>query len=192
MTTQIGAEAVLTFSRETVHKERIRKAYRHEALDEQLRKTRNRKEAKILAASPVRSPKLLASDAYSITMERIDGKRLRDALTKATSAAYAKKLGAMIRTLHDAGIIHADLTTSNVMLETATDDLVLIDFGLSSESSRVEDKAVDLHVLKETLQGSHSEFAEVFWDAFSRSYADDVVLGQLAKVEQRGRYKEKY
>ncbi len=192
MTTQIGAEAVLTFSEKTVRKERVRKAYRHEALDEQLRKTRNRKEAKILRACPVLCPKIIDSDAYSITMERIVGKRLRDALTKATCAAYAKKLGVMVRALHDASIIHADLTTSNVMLETATDDLVLIDFGLSSESNRVEDKAVDLHVLKETLQGSHSDLAEVFWDAFSRSYADDAVLSQLTKVEQRGRYKEKY
>lgn len=57
-------------------------------------------------------------------------------------------------------MIHGDLTTSNMMLkpngatledsmkEESLGTLYMIDFGLSSCSHKVEDKAVDLYVLK--------------------------------------------
>ncbi len=184
-----GAEAVLTFSEQSVHKERLAKTYREPTLDARLRKARNRKEAKILAECPVRCPKLISSDEFSLTMEFIDGPRLRDALNKKNAAQYGAELGTMIRKLHEHDIIHGDLTTSNVLVK---DGLVLIDFGLSVHSKRREDRAVDLHVLRETLEGTHVEEKEVFWESFSKAYGDQEILKLLEEVESRGRYKEKY
>ena len=186
-----GAEAVLHFSQATVTKERVAKPYRHPILDERLRKLRNRKEAKILAAAPVRVPKLLETTEYSLTMERIDGPRLRDVLTKDNAQLFGKALGSTIRKLHEADIIHGDLTTSNVLVDNHG-ALVLIDFGLSVHSQRKEDRAVDLHVLRETLEGTHVGEKETFWKAFAESYGDQEILTLLKEVESRGRYKAKY
>lgn len=54
--------------------------------------------------------------------------------------------------MHSKGVIHGDLTTSNMMIRVNANDeiadLYLIDFGLSQFSNKIEDKAVDLYVLK--------------------------------------------
>lgn len=186
-----GAEALLSFNEDTVVKERVPKTYRNAELDEYLRTVRNRKEAKLLAKSPVRSPKLISADTYSITMERIHGPRLRDVLNTKNAAHFGSQLGTIIRKLHDANIIHGDLTTSNILVEHEK-DLVIIDFGLSVESPRFEDRAVDLHVLRETLEGTHVAEKDMFWESFSKAYGDETVLKTLAEVETRGRYKKKY
>jgi Kae1-associated kinase Bud32 len=190
MKSEQGAEAVLHFSEHTVTKERVAKAYRHPELDEKLRKLRNRKEAKILGEAPTRVPKLIAVTDYSITMERIDGPRLRDVLTQENAAHHGRELGAMIKELHGKNIIHGDLTTSNALVDKQ--GIVLIDFGLSAHSQRKEDRAVDLHVLRETLEGTHVKEKEQFWEAFATAYADEEILTLLTEVESRGRYKAKY
>lgn len=188
---QIGAEATLTFLDDRVRKERAVKTYRNTELDDALRRARNKREAKILSKSPVRSPKLLSVEVYAIEMEKIDGVRLRDALTQETTPHYAQVFGSMIRTLHDTEIIHGDLTTSNILVDS-NKELVLIDFGLSAFSKRLEDRATDLHVLRETLEGSHPQLAEVFWQSFLTGYGTHETLHVLEDVETRGRYKEKY
>ena len=189
---QIGAEARVTFLDATAKKERLAKGYRHSVLDEALRSARNRKEAKILEKSPVRSPKLLAHDIFSITMERIVGERLRDTLTHENAAHYAQALGRMIKTLHAANLVHNDLTTSNILVETKTDELVLIDFGLARTTKRFEDKAVDLHVLREAMEGTHPLVLQEFWTHFAKAYSDETVLQHLETVERRGRNKAKF
>ena len=60
------------------------------------------------------------------------------------------KVGEKISKLHSADIIHGDITSSNIMLQN--DNLVFIDFGLGRYSDLDEDKAVDLLVLKKSLQ----------------------------------------
>lgn len=190
---QTGAEAHLSFFETSVVKTRQPKGYRHPALDVSIRKNRNRREAAMLRKVPVRVPAVIAVDEFSITMERVRGERLRDKLTSDTTVRYASALGTMLATLHNADIMHGDLTTSNIMVENETDALVLIDFGLAKNTKRVEEKAVDLHVLRETLNGSHPCLAEEFWGAFTASYgADSPVLERLRAVEKRGRNKVKY
>lgn len=129
-------------------------------------------------------------------MERIHGERLRDKLADSTVVMYASALGTMIAALHRVDITHGDLTTSNVLVENASNALVLIDFGLAKETKRIEEKAVDLHVLKETLGGSHPLLMDSFWESFSESYGASeqgrAVLDRLKAVEKRGRNKAKY
>jgi TP53 regulating kinase-like protein len=57
--------------------------------------------------------------------------------------------------MHDADVVHGDLTTSNVIVRGTDSQVVLIDFGLSSISTVVEDKAVDLYVLERAFISTH-------------------------------------
>ncbi len=61
------------------------------------------------------------------------------------------EIGESIARLHQCGIIHGDLTTSNLIL--SGDKIVFIDFGLSRISQLTEDKGVDLLVFKKALKG---------------------------------------
>jgi TP53 regulating kinase-like protein len=71
----------------------------------------------------------------------------------------AKSIGAAIGKLHDAEIVHGDLTTSNIMVteddSQLTTDVVLIDFGLGMMKPTMEDKAVDLYVLERAFISTH-------------------------------------
>ena len=65
-----------------------------------------------------------------------------------------RSLGRVIAQMHAHDIIHGDLTTSNFMLR-AENNVVVIDFGLSTQSNLPEDKAVDLYVLERAFLSSH-------------------------------------
>jgi Kae1-associated kinase Bud32 len=91
------------------------------------------------------------------------------------------------------GIIHGDLTTSNMILNS---EVFFIDFGLSFFSEKVEDKAVDLHLLRQALESKHYKVWEECFTAVRQGYegtANDaeLVLKRLEVVESRGRYKRK-
>ena len=156
----LGAEALLLRKDGRLIKKRIRKGYRYHELDEKLRKTRTRKEAKLLekASRLVNVPKIIKSDdeTKEIVMDFINGKKLSEALDS-FSLEEAKKLcmqlGSSAAKLHDANIIHGDLTTSNMILQEGK--IFFIDFGLGFESSKIEDKAVDLHLFRQAFESRH-------------------------------------
>ena len=58
--------------------------------------------------------------------------------------------------MHEAKIVHGDLTTSNMLLRNSQPNhLVMIDFGLSYTTSLAEDMAVDLYVLERAILSTH-------------------------------------
>jgi len=62
--------------------------------------------------------------------------------------------------MHDAEIVHGDLTTSNLMVKDSADsgaapEVVVIDFGLGMMKPNQEDKAVDLYVLERAFISTH-------------------------------------
>ncbi|KHN22776.1 TP53-regulating kinase, partial [Glycine soja] len=63
--------------------------------------------------------------------------------------------------LHDGGLIHGDLTTSNMLSKSHTKQLVLIDFGLSFTSTLPKDKPVHLYVVERALISMHSSCGNV-------------------------------
>jgi len=187
--TFIGAEAIVELEESQAEKKRVKKNYRHPELDERLREERTEREIQLMKKAGkynVSVPEVVETSDHSFEMEKVDGKKLRDSLDKAKFT----KLGEEVALLHDTGIIHGDLTTSNVIV---SDDLKVIDFGLAFSSDRLEDKAVDIHLLKQVLESSHSQKADKLWDAFLQGYRSSdesgEVLEQLEEVEQRGRYK---
>lgn len=178
-------------------KDRIKKNYRIKQIDEKLRKFRTKREAKILeklALINFPSPKLIQTDEKrKITMDNIKGDKLRDVLEKKKYLKLSTEIGKKIAILHNNNIIHGDLTTSNMIL---SDEIYFIDFGLSFFSHKTEDKAVDLHLLKQALESKHYRVWQKCFKAALQSYKANAnnskeILQRLEKVEARGRYKGK-
>ncbi|MFH0868918.1 MAG: KEOPS complex kinase/ATPase Bud32, partial [archaeon] len=193
-------------------KERVLKSYRLAEIDSKLRKERTRAEAKLLRAlerAGVPVPAVLKEDdtraergsagpsrtkgsareTMTLEIEFIDGTKVRDYLDKTSDTDICRQIGELTEKMHGAGIVHGDLTTSNLILKGKK--VYLIDLGLGDFSSRVEDKAVDLHLFKECLVSKHHKIWESCWKAFLEGYKNQEVLNRLKVVEARGRYKEK-
>ncbi|TKJ17882.1 Kae1-associated kinase Bud32 [Candidatus Woesearchaeota archaeon B3_Woes] len=185
-----GAEAKLYQDKSNLIKDRIKKSYRIQEIDKRLRKRRTKKEAKLLDKlnSLGFTPKLIEADENKIIMEFIEGKTLRDCLTEKNYKQLMKELGQKIAILHENNIIHGDLTTSNFIFNK---QIYFIDFGLSFESHKVEDKAVDLHLLRQALESKHYKIWKECFEEVLKSYKNKEVIERLKLVETRGRYKHK-
>jgi TP53 regulating kinase and related kinases len=192
-----GAEAKIVLSDNFVIKDRISKSYRIKEIDDKIRKQRTKAEAKLLekASKIINSPKpFLVPDFYQIKMPFIEGKKLSenlDSFPLGKQKEICKTIGEEIAKLHDADIIHGDLTTSNMIL--VKDKIFLIDFGLGYISRKIEDKAVDLHLLKQALEAKHFRNWKELFEAVEKGYKNEKesqkILERLKAVEKRGRYK---
>ena len=93
----------------------------------------------------------------------------------------------LLKKIHDLNIVHSDLTTSNMIV--CDGQVHFIDFGLSYTSYKIEDKAVDLHLLERALDSYHYNVSVM--PHVLAAYDDAEVLDRLDQVERRGRYKMK-
>lgn len=124
--------------------------------------------------------------------------------------ALLHRVGAAVGSLHRAGIVHGDLTTSNLMLRgddeasgadgadgadaapvSLEGEVVMIDFGLASQSSSDEDRAVDLYVLERAYGSTHPRAERLFDEvlqAYGKAFKQSApVLRKLEDVRMRGR-----
>lgn len=191
-----GAEAIIFIKEKNIIKERIPKSYRNSDLDEKIRKSRTKREAKILekAKKIMNVPEIKEQEKFSLTLDYISGDKLSESLNSYSQKRQEetmKKLGKQVAKMHEGDIIHGDLTTSNVILKD--EKIYIIDFGLGFISKRIEDKAVDLHLIKQALEAKHWKDYENLFKNFLKGYETlkdyKKVLEQLGKVESRGRYK---
>ncbi|MAG47008.1 Kae1-associated kinase Bud32 [archaeon] len=193
-----GAESKIFLDENFIIKERISKSYRVKSIDDKLRKYRTRSESKILEKCKdlVNVPNVIDVNDRDmiIKMDFIDGKLLRDFINDLKEEELKKiftQIGKEISLLHENNIIHQDLTTSNLIL--LNDKVYFIDFGLSFVSDRIEDRAVDLHLLRQALDAKHFEIAEKCFDSVLEGYKENkdfkMIITRLEKVECRGRYK---
>jgi len=125
----------------------------------------------------------------TIVMEQVKGKMLTQNLTEEA----LQKAGRVVGKLHTSGIMHGDLTTSNMILREEDGICVLIDFGLAQVNSEIEQRGVDIHVLYQTLESTAPEYADVLKAAFASGYADTFsgaadVIAREHEIELRGRY----
>ncbi|KAL3482208.1 kinase-like domain-containing protein [Aspergillus californicus] len=224
----------LTPTTHTALKIRPSKPYRHPILDRRLTRARILQEARCLAKlvkEGVAVPALLGLDweAGWLAMEWVPGNVVRvvleawEGVMKARQGHKAdiggeeerkvrgllKRIGGAVGALHRAGVIHGDLTTSNLMLRpdslsedetqigdsgespSMEGDIVLIDFGLASQSSQDEDRAVDLYVLERAFGSSHPR-TEGFFEEVLAGYRESYkgagsALKRLEDVRMRGR-----
>ena len=187
-----GAEAVVMFRKGNAIKQRLSKTYRVPALDQKLIAERTRAEARLIhMARKGGVPTPIISDIThdSIVMQEISG----TLLTHALSEANCEKAGEMVGRLHAAGIMHGDLTTSNMVLQEPEGRCVLIDFGLAQVTSEIEQRGVDIHVMFQTLTSTRPKDAGRFQSAFAKGYAATFagakeVLERGREIEMRGRY----
>lgn len=122
-------------------------------------------------------------------------------ITKSNILDLAQQMGQLVGRLHNIGIVHGDLTSSNMMVlevnddssnksETNNDDkkddgsssslsssfeVALIDFGLSKSTFSVEEQAVDLYVLERALLSTHPELPENFFDHILEKYSSTTM-----------------
>lgn len=197
-----GAEAVLERKNGFLIKRRVSKGYRIKELDFRIRRSCTRKEVKLLERGScfIRVPKVFeySDEKMWIKMEFVKGVLLRDVLDNFNflkRREICELIGESIAKLHLNNIIHGDLTSSNIILRG--NDLVFIDFGLGFFSRKVEDKAVDLYLLKRAFESKHYRCFEECFDSVLVGYKKvdkDLffdVVSRLRQVEKRGRYKRK-
>jgi TP53 regulating kinase and related kinases len=189
-----GAEARIFLKDTVIIKERISKKYRVQELDEELRKFRTRREAKILEKLQQQnfpSPKLISmcDKTMKIEMEFIKGTLVKDSKN---ITELGREIGRLVGLMHKSNIIHYDLTTSNMIVQEGK--VNIIDFGLGFMSEKDEDKAVDLHLLDRALYSKHPETYEVCMSEVLSGYKEtnpnNKVLERLKRVELRGRNKK--
>jgi bifunctional N6-L-threonylcarbamoyladenine synthase / protein kinase Bud32 len=160
-----------------------------------------------------------------IHMQFISGKKLSEHLESLDYKEIAKQIGQNITKIHEQDIIHGDLTTSNMIyvkdnlnpisqkkyqatqndphLDSQKDHIDIntsfkiyfIDFGLGFHSKKVEDKAVDLHLLKQALDARHFKVSEEMFKIILDNYSSnnsDLIKKRIKVIKSRGRYKDKY
>ncbi|KAK3360305.1 kinase-like domain-containing protein [Lasiosphaeria hispida] len=226
----------ITSSRPCALKYRPSKSYRHPILDARLTKARIQAEAKVLdrcCREGVPVPAVYALDAGGgwLMMEWVDGVPVRqginvwlgerpedDAVPDAEVADETplvdlmNRIGEAVGALHRTGVIHGDLTTSNMMLrpwaggqsngvsgedgekkKAVGGDVILIDFGLATQSVADEDRAVDLYVLERAFASTHPRAERLFThvlEAYKQAYKKaPSVIHKLEDVRMRGRKK---
>ncbi len=226
MTKQIiaqGAEAIIYLEKDTITKHRISKPYRHPELDKKIIKRRTKSETKLLkkASEFVNAPYPEdQKDINKIVMPFIDGLKLSEHLDSFKQTKQEKimfELGKSIGKLHKEHIIHGDLTTSNIIFipnkrnsnnssnmgrmegersAGGRDKIFLMDFGLGYFNGKYEDKAVDIHLLKQALEAKHFKNWETLFNEFEIGYRliepteAEKVFDRMKVIEKRGRYKD--
>jgi N6-L-threonylcarbamoyladenine synthase/protein kinase Bud32 len=187
-----GAEAIVTFHEGLAEKRRIPKRYRVPALDRRLIAERTKAEARLIHTARkggVPAPIISDITADTILMEEVQGALL----THALNDANVREAGRMIGRLHTAGVMHGDLTTSNLILRKSDGKCVLIDFGLAQATTEIEQRGVDVHVLFQTLESTAPEHADMLKAAFTSGYFETFggaadVIHREHEIELRGRY----
>jgi len=199
-----GAEAEICVSKymnyNVVEKRRVHKSYRINYIDDKLISSRTREEAKLMIEARnkgVSVPIIYDVDLVNgiITMEYLKGKRVKDILNNLSEKkreTLCKKMGESIARFHNNDIIHGDITTSNMIL--LDDKVHFIDFGLGEKNSEIESKGVDLHVLMEALESTHSKYSDCFkyvLEGYKKELKDDAnqVIKKIDDIVKRGRYR---
>jgi TP53 regulating kinase-like protein len=184
-----------------VRKVRVPKPYFQPQLDQAIRSHRTLQEALFLRKARecgVSTPLVYFVDikGAELIMQYFEGERLKEALSTRGGdecIALCKEMGRTIALLHSHDIMHSDLTPSNFILYRGR--LVTIDFGLSFISRKLEDRAVDLHLLKGVLNSTYTEKADLYFTSVLEGYGSifgegsvNALKEKIREIERRGRY----
>jgi TP53 regulating kinase-like protein len=201
-----GAEASLFLAswhgKRVIIKARFPKKYRPAELDEKIRSYRTAHEPQLMheakkAGVPTPTIFLVDMKDAAITMEFVAGKQVKQVLANVSNKKRQElctSIGGLIGKMHKHGVIHGDLTTSNMILN-GEGKIFLVDFGLGEKNTELEARGVDLHLMKRALQSTHYQFAEECFKSVMAGYAAVLgreetgkVLEKIREIERRGRY----
>ncbi len=187
-----GAEAVVYETTlngiAALMKRRIKKDYRVPEMDTKIRSRRSRNEARIIATvskAGVNAPRLILYDGYDVYMSPVKGKKLSEMLKAgAVKGSTFEKIGTMLGQLHNVDVAHGDYTPANIIV--GNDEPYVIDFGLSEITSSVEEKALDVLLMKRSVaKRSYLSFLKAY-QASAKNAKE--ILKRLELIERRGRY----
>ncbi len=194
-------------------KRRIPKNYRITQIDDKIRKSRTKREVKLI--SDVKKAGVISPVLYdinlidkSIVMEKIEGDLVKNIFKKMSHNnqidnfnrdSLSIAIGRSIALIHKKDIIHGDITSSNILSENG--NIIFIDFGLGSYSNLIEDKCVDLLTFKKSLQSIDYKIADKIFNKVLEGYIDTYVyfsndsifnrediIKKIDEIESRGRY----
>ncbi len=196
-----GAEAdIYTASwngQNSILKIRKKKDYRIHSLDIRIRTLRTIRESKMISevkSFGIPTPLVYFVDEKKCEMylQFIHGKLIRD-LPATQIIRTCKEIGRIVGILHKNGVMHGDLTTSNFILTQK--GLVILDFGLSQKTDKIDDYAIDLRLFKEVLNSAHAQIVDDAWALFILGYQKilgknitEKIINQVLVIEKRGRY----
>ncbi|MGQ9759103.1 MAG: KEOPS complex kinase/ATPase Bud32 [Candidatus Methanomethylicaceae archaeon] len=201
-----GAEAELYrgvwMGRDSILKRRIKKVYRNPDLDIYIRSSRTSLEAKLLSEARklgVPTPIIYNVDLKKteIIMSYIPGPTLKKMIPQMDPPSIEQTfsiVGRLVGLLHKGGIVHGDLTTSNMLVQDRA--LFLIDFGLGEHTYDLEARGVDIHLMRRALESSHHEVSKKAYDGFVSGYESVMleetkeILKRVGEIRRRGRYVE--
>ncbi len=196
-----GAEAIIYLAtwkgRKVAIKKRIKKGYRIKELDEKTREQRTKREALLMMAARKAGVSIpiiydLRLNEKEIVMQYIDGYRLKDIIDEKNEEWQKKicnQIGKNIANLHKNGIIHGDITTSNMIYKNGR--IYFIDFGLGMKSEEIEDRGVDLHLLMEAFKAAHRNKNLFSWviETYEENFEEaEEVIKKIDEIARRGRY----
>ncbi len=200
-----GAEAVLyrgTFlGVDVVIKIRTPKEYMPQDLDKLFRYRRTVTEAKALLKAlsmgiPTPYPLYVDPDNGILILSYVEGDILRDVVDKLCDEELCKimkTLGIYTAKLHEAGIVHGDLTTGNVVVHNS--EIYIIDFGLSEFTKILDEHAIDVHILFRSIESTHLDREKIMKKCFIDGYRSmrrnevvEYVLNIVNRIRLSGRY----
>ncbi|MCS7104192.1 MAG: Kae1-associated kinase Bud32 [Thermofilaceae archaeon] len=199
----IGAEAVVLRciwrGFDAVAKIRLPKSYRDSRLDMLIRAKRTGLETRLLTEAkklgvPSPTPLYVDTEICMLVMDYIPGPKLRDVIQMSKEVeSMFEDLGRYAGFLHERGIVHGDLTTSNVIVSKR--GLYVIDFGLGAFSNDLEEQGVDVHLMLRSLESTNPSMAQRLYLAFLEGYeeargveARKLVEDKVVEIRKRGRY----
>jgi len=203
----IGAEAEISLcdwlGLKVVVKRRRSKGYRRRELDKRIITTRTTHEALMLnraRSKGVLTPFVLHVNPVEgvIIMQYIEGPTADELASKAPLAELRpvfEGIGRSLAILHGNDIVHGDPTTSNVILRGS--DAYIVDFGLASQTSEIEQMGEDLYVLEMALKSAHNARSSELFGHFVSGYEEELgdassaILKRLGEISRRGRYVER-
>jgi TP53 regulating kinase-like protein len=184
-------------------KRRGEKKYRHPDLDREIRRLRTLHEASMIHRAKeagVPTPVIYQVDPEeaTIVMEYVGGEKVRDIVEDLSGEMryeLFKLIGLLAGRLHGVGIVHGDLTTSNII--NSPEGPVFVDFGLGEASNETEKRGVDLNLMHRMLTSTHFRHTEELFSAFREGYVEGLgeeaeqALGRMEEISRRGRYVER-
>ncbi len=187
-----------------IRKSRMAKPYRIPELDEAIRRMRTAHEASMMQevrklGVPVPSIQHIDPESSTVIMDYVRGPTLKEELYRLPMSKRrerCKSLGKLLGQMHEGGIVHGDMTISNVLSEDGK--LFMIDFGLGDFSRDVEDKGVDLLLLNRAMKSTHYTIHAALFKAVLEGYSRAVgrkrgneTVQKMREIERRGRYFER-
>lgn len=182
ITTFLGIKSIIKYRRT--------KKYIPKELDRWLRFNRTKIESRIMSSASLNGinvPKILFVNVDSIYIEKVNGKLLSDMDNTEIPKPVLKRIGIELAKLHNLNITHGDYTKANIIINK--DNIpIIIDFGLAEHTNSIEEKALDLILLKRSLE----DMFHIALDAYISTCKDSAkIVSKLKSIEKRGRYQNR-